>query len=138
MVAAKTLVIAAAALAFLIPERVGAAGQAAGTFAGGLASGITSLGTIRIAPEFAPNISPRVVPEIGIKTDFPDWLDPKDIWAGFTSVAPRIVTGTTTTVGGVVVDPEETEVVEVVVPPEPIEKEIERKFVDPESDEHGN
>ena len=131
MVAAKTLVIAAAALAFLIPERVSAAGQSAGSFAGGIAEGITALGTIRIAPEFAPNISPRVVPEIGLKTDFPDWLN-------VSSYFPRIVTGTTTTVGGVVVDPEETEVVEVVVPPEPIEKEIERKFVDPESDEHGN
>jgi len=75
MVDAKTIVLGAAALAFLIPSRVGEAGVAAGTFAGGLASGITALGTIRIAPEFAPNISPRVVPEIGLKTDFPDWLD---------------------------------------------------------------
>jgi len=75
MVDAKTIVLGAAALAFLIPTRVGEAGQAAGTFAGGLASGITALGTIRIAPEFAPNISPRVVPELGLKTDFPDWLD---------------------------------------------------------------
>jgi len=75
MVDAKTIVLGAAALAFLIPSRVGEAGVAAGTFAGGLASGITALGTIRIAPEFAPNISPRVVPELGLKTDFPDWLD---------------------------------------------------------------
>ena len=75
MVDAKTIVLGAAALAFLIPTRVGQAGEAAGTFAGGLASGITALGTIRIAPEFAPNISPRVVPELGLKTDFPDWLD---------------------------------------------------------------
>jgi len=75
MVDAKTLVIGAAALAFLIPERVSQAGQSAGSFAGGIAEGITALGTIRIAPEFAPNISPRVVPEVGLKTDFPDWLD---------------------------------------------------------------
>ena len=128
MVDAKTLVIGAAALAFLIPERVSQAGQSAGSFAGGIAEGITALGTIRIAPEFAPNISPRVVPEVGLKTDFPDWLD-------VGSYFPRIVTGTTTTVGGVVVDPEETEVVEVpVVVPETVEQEIERKYPDPEDD----
>jgi hypothetical protein len=75
MVDAKTIVLGAAALAFLIPARVGEAGMAAGTFAGGLASGITALGTIRIAPEFAPNISPKVVPELGLKLDFPSWLD---------------------------------------------------------------
>ena len=75
MVDIKTLVIGAAALAFLIPQRVGEAGQAAGTFAGGIAEGITALGTIQISPEFAPNISPRVVPEFGLRTDFPDWLD---------------------------------------------------------------
>jgi len=75
MVDAKTIVLGAAALALILPARVSAAGQAAGSFAGGLASGITALGTIRIAPEFAPNISPRVVPEIGLKTDFPSWLD---------------------------------------------------------------
>jgi len=124
MVDAKTLVIGAAALAFLIPERVGAAGVSAGTFAGGIAEGITALGTIRIAPEFAPNISPRVVPEVGLKTDFPDWLD-------VGSFFPRIVTGTTTTVGGVVVDPEEEE---STVPAETIEQEIERKYPDPEDD----
>ena len=106
MVDAKTIVLGAAALAFLIPERVGAAGQAAGTFAGGLASGITALGTIRIAPEFAPNISPRVVPELGLKTDFPDWLD---IGSYFPSLGRRD-------------DPEVVEVVppgtpEVVAPP---------------------
>lgn len=113
MVDAKTLVIGAAALAFLIPERVSAAGQSAGTFAGGIAEGITALGTIKIAPEFAPNISPRVVPEVGLRTDFPDWLD-------VSSYFPRIGTGAAGA------DPEEEE--EVVVPPEPIEKEIERKF----------
>ena len=118
MVDAKTLVIGAAALAFLIPERVSAAGQSAGSFAGGIAEGITALGTIRIAPEFAPNISPRVVPEVGLKTDFPDWLD-------VSSYFPRIGTGAAGAAGA---DPEEEEVVEVVVPPEPIEKEIERKF----------
>ena len=75
MVDAKTIVLGAAAFAFLIPQRVGEAGMAAGTFAGGLASGITALGTIRIAPEFAPNISPKVVPELGLKLDFPSWLD---------------------------------------------------------------
>ena len=112
MVDAKTLVIGAAALAFLIPERVSAAGQSAGTFAGGIAEGITALGTIKIAPEFAPNISPRVVPEVGLRTDFPDWLD-------VSSYFPRIGTGAAGA------DPEEEE---VVVPPEPIEKEIERKF----------
>lgn len=116
MVDAKTLVIGAAALAFLIPERVSAAGQSAGTFAGGIAEGITALGTIKIAPEFAPNISPRVVPEVGLRTDFPDWLD-------VSSYFPRIGTGAAGA------DPEEEEeVVDVVVPPEPIEKEIERKF----------
>ena len=75
MVATQTLIIGAAALAFLIPERVSAAGGAAGQFGVGIAEGITALGTIKISPEFAPNISPRVVPEIGIKTDFPSWLD---------------------------------------------------------------
>ena len=115
MVDAKTLVIGAAALAFLIPERVSAAGQSAGSFAGGIAEGITALGTIKIAPEFAPNISPRVVPEVGLRTDFPDWLD-------VSSYFPRIGTGAAGA------DPEEEEAVEVVVPPEPIEKEIERKF----------
>ena len=75
MVDAKTIVLGAAALALILPTRVSAAGQAAGSFAGGLAEGITALGTIKISPEFAPNISPRVVPEIGIKTDFPSWLD---------------------------------------------------------------
>ena len=115
MVDAKTLVIGAAALALLLPERVGAAGVSAGSFAGGIAEGITALGTIRIAHEFAPNISPRVVPEVGLKTDFPDWLD-------VSSYFPRIGTGAAGA------DPEEEEVVEVVVPPEPIEKEIERKF----------
>ena len=113
MVDAKTLVIGAAALALLLPERVGAAGVSAGSFAGGIAEGITALGTIRIAPEFAPNISPRVVPEVGLKTDFPDWLD-------VSSYFPRQA--------NLVLDPEEEEVVEVVVPPEPIEKEVERKF----------
>ena len=115
MVDAKTLVIGAAALAFLIPQRVSQAGQSAGSFAGGIAEGITALGTIRIAPEFAPNISPRVVPEVGLKTDFPDWLD-------VSSYFPRIGTAAAGA------DPEEEEVVEVVVPPEPIEKEVERKF----------
>jgi len=115
MVDAKTLVIGAAALAFLIPERVSAAGQSAGSFAGGIAEGITALGTIKIAPEFAPNISPRVVPEVGLRTDFPDWLD-------VSSYFPRIGTGAAGA------DPEEEEEEEVVVPPEPIEKEIERKF----------
>ena len=124
MVDAKTLVIGAAALAFLIPERVSQAGQSAGSFAGGIAEGITALGTIRIAPEFAPNISPRVVPEVGLRTDFPDWLD-------VSSYFPRIVTGTTRTVSGVVSDPEEEE---STVPPETIEQEIERKYPDPEDD----
>ena len=80
MVATQTLIIGAAALAFLIPERTAAAGGAAGEFGVGIARGITALGTIKISPEFAPNISPRVVPEFGIKTDFPDWLDPREIW----------------------------------------------------------
>ena len=124
MVDAKTLVIGAAALALLLPERVGAAGVSAGSFAGGIAEGITALGTIRIAPEFAPNISPRVVPEVGLKTDFPDWLD-------VSSYFPRIVTGTTRTVSGVVSDPEEEE---STVPAETIEQEIERKYPDPEDD----
>ena len=115
MVSTQQLLIGAAALAFLVPERVGAAGTATGTFGTGLAQGITALGTIRISPEFAPNISPRLVPEVGLKTDFPDWLD-------VSSYFPRIGTGAAGA------DPEEEEVVEVVVPPEPIEKEIERKF----------
>ena len=118
MVDAKTLVIGAAALALLMPERVGAAGVSAGTFAGGIAEGITALGTIRISPEFAPNISPRVVPEVGLRTDFPDWLD-------VSSYFPRIVTGTTRTVSGVVSDPEEEE---SIVPAETVEQEIERKY----------
>ena len=124
MVDAKTLVIGAAALALLMPERVGAAGVSAGSFAGGIAEGITALGTIRISPEFAPNISPRVVPEVGLRTDFPDWLD-------VSSYFPRIVTGTTRTVSGVVSDPEEEE---STVPAETIEQEIERKYPDPEDD----
>jgi hypothetical protein len=122
MVDAKTLVIGAAALALLLPERVGAAGVSAGTFAGGIAEGITALGTIRISPEFAPNISPRVVPEVGLRTDFPEWLD-------VGSLFPRIVTGTTTTRNGVISDPEEEE---STVPPETIEQEIERKYPDPD------
>ena len=122
MVDAKTLVIGAAALALLLPERVGAAGVSAGTFAGGIAEGITALGTIRISPEFAPNISPRVVPEVGLRTDFPDWLD-------VSSYFPRIVTGTTRTVSGVVSDPEEEE---STIPAETIEQEIERKYPDPD------
>jgi len=105
MVSTQQLLIGAAALAFLVPERVGAAGTATGTFGTGLAQGITALGTIRISPEFAPNISPRLVPEVGLKTDFPDWLD-------VGSIFPRIVTKTTVTKEGVVVvDPEEEEVV---------------------------
>ena len=112
MVDAKTLVIGAAALALLLPERVGAAGVSAGSFAGGIAEGITALGTIRIAPEFAPNISPRVVPEVGLKTDFPDWLD-------VSSYFPRQA--------NLVLDPEEEE---STVPPETIEQEIERKYPD--------
>ena len=80
MVATQTLIIGAAALAFLIPERTAAAGGAAGEFGVGIARGITALGTIKISPEFAPNISPRVVPEFGIRTDFPEWLDPREIW----------------------------------------------------------
>ena len=77
MVDAKTLVIGAAALALLLPERVGAAGVSAGTFAGGIAEGITALGTIKISPEFAPNISPRVVPELGLKIKSPVDTDPE-------------------------------------------------------------
>ena len=102
MVSTRNLLIGAAALAFFVPERVGAAGTATGTFGTGLAEGITALGTIRISPEFAPNISPRLVPEVGIKTDFPDWLDPSSLF-------PRIVTKTTTTREGVIVDPEQEE-----------------------------
>jgi len=126
MVDAKTLVIGAAALALLMPERVGAAGVSAGSFAGGIAEGITALGTIRISPEFAPNISPRVVPEVGLRTDFPDWLD-------VSSYFPRIVTGTTITPrqANLVLDPEEEE---STVPAETIEQEIERKYPDPEDD----
>jgi len=108
MVATQTLIIGAAALAFLIPERTAAAGGAAGQFGVGIARGITALGTIKISPEFAPNISPRVVPEFGIKTDFPDWLDPREIWG-----LEKIFKGD---------DPEVVEVVppgtpEVVAPP---------------------
>ena len=121
MVDVKTLVIGAAALAFLIPERVSAAGQSAGTFAGGIAEGITALGTIRISPEFSPNISPRVVPEVGLKTDFPDWLDIGSYFPGTTRTSqPPIIKG-------VVFDPEEEE---STVPPETIEQEIERKYPD--------
>jgi hypothetical protein len=132
MVAAKSLVIAAAALAFLIPERVSAAGVSAGTFAGGIASGITALGTIKIAPVFSPDISPRVVPEIGIRTDFPEWLDPKDLWGGLTSLTPRIVTKTTVTKEGVVID--DPEVVEVVAAGTPEVEVVEVAIPDPEDD----
>ena len=122
MVSAQSVIIGVAALALLVPERVGAAGTATGTFGTGLAQGITALGTIRISPEFAPNISPRVVPEVGLRTDFPEWLD-------VGSLFPRIVTGTTTTRNGVISDPEEEE---STVPPETIEQEIGRKYPDPD------
>jgi hypothetical protein len=132
MVSTQQLLIGAAALAFLVPERVGAAGTATGTFGTGLAQGITALGTIRISPEFAPNISPRLVPEVGLKTDFPDWLD-------VGSIFPRIVTGTTTTRNGVVVDPEGEEVVgNGGIRDRPAEQAAREAEANEGSDAHGN
>lgn len=132
MVSARQLIIGAAALAFFVPERVGAAGTATGTFGTGLAEGITALGTIKISPEFAPNISPRLVPEVGLRTDFPDWLD-------VGSVLPRIVTKTTVTKDGVVVvDPEEEEVVGGGGIQDRPEQQAARETESEGSEEHGN
>ena len=128
MVATQTLIIGAAALAFLIPERTAAAGGAAGEFGVGIARGITALGTIKISPEFAPNISPRVVPEFGIKTDFPDWLDPREIWGLekiFKGDDPEVVD---------VVAPGTPEIVTppvVVTPPAVVEEEETEIYVEP-------